>query len=51
MYLFGAILFFKYEAGAKVTVNGLRYRQMINDFLWPGLDNVSVDKVYFQQAL
>lgn len=41
--------FFENEAGATVTVNGLRYREMINDFLWPELDGIDVDNVYFQQ--
>ena len=29
------LLFFLNEAGAAVSVNGLRYRTMINEFLWP----------------
>lgn len=41
--------FFENEAGETVTVNGLRYRTMINDFLWPELDDIDVDDVYFQQ--
>lgn len=41
--------FFENEAGATVTVNGLRYRAMINDFLWPELEDIDVDDVYFQQ--
>ena len=27
--------FFEIEAEAAVSVNGLRYRTMINEFLWP----------------
>lgn len=30
-------------------MNGLRYREMINDFLWPELDGIDLDNVYFQQ--
>ena len=41
--------FFENEAGATVTVNGLRYRAMITDFLWPELKDIDVDDVYFQQ--
>ena len=28
-------------------VNGLRYRDMCNDFLWPELDDIDLDNVYF----
>ena len=28
---------------------GLRYRTMINEFLWPELEDMDVDDVYFQQ--
>src|ERR1700712_2636076 len=41
--------FFENDAGATVTVNGLRYREMINNFLWPELDGIDLDRVYFQQ--
>ena len=40
---------FENEAGAAVSVNGLRYRTMINDFLWPELEDMDADDVYFQQ--
>ena len=30
-------------------MNGLRYRTMINKFLWPELEDMDVDDVYFQQ--
>ena len=40
--------FFLYEARAAVSVNGLRYRTMINEFLWPELEDMDVDDVYFQ---
>ena len=41
--------FFENEAGTAVPVNGLRYRTMINEFLWPELGDMDVDDVYFQQ--
>ena len=51
-FLAGRIIgsyFFENEAGAAVSVNGLRYRTMINEFLWPELEDMDVDDVYFQQ--
>ena len=42
-------LFFLNEAAAAVSVNGLRYRTMINEFLWPELKDMDVDDVYYQQ--
>ena len=36
-------LIFLNEAGAAVSVNGLRYRTMINTFLWPELEDMDVD--------
>ena len=41
--------FFENEAGAAVSVNGWRYRTMINEFLWPQFDDMDVNDVYFQQ--
>ena len=41
--------FFESEAGATVSVNGLRYRTMVNTFLWTELEDMDVDDVYFQQ--
>ena len=43
-------IFFENEAGAAVSVNGLRYPTMINKFLWPELEDMDVDDVYFQQG-
>ena len=40
--------FFEIEAGASVSVNGLRYRTMINEFLWPKLEDMDMDDVCFQ---
>ena len=41
--------FFKNEAGACVTVNGDRYRTMINDFLFENMDDIDPDEMWFQQ--
>ena len=41
--------FLENEAGASVSVNGLRYRTMINEFLWPELGDMDVVDVYFQR--
>ena len=41
--------FFENEAGVAVSVNGLRYRSMINGFLWADLEDLDVKDVYFQQ--
>ncbi|XP_075150474.1 uncharacterized protein LOC142224574 [Haematobia irritans] len=41
--------FFQNEAGQTVTVNGVRYREMITNFLWPELDDMDVDDMWFQQ--
>ena len=35
--------FFQNEAGQTVTVNGVRYREMITNFLWPELEDMDVD--------
>ena len=40
--------FFENKAGAAVLVHGLRYRTMINEFLWPELEDMDVNDVYFQ---
>ena len=37
------LYFFENEVGAAVSVNGLRYRTMINGFLWPELEDMDVD--------
>ena len=41
--------FFENEAGVAVWVNGLRYWTLINEFLWPELEDIDVDDVYLQQ--
>ena len=42
-------LFFENEAETAVSVNGLRYRTMNNEFLWPEWKDMDVDDVCFQQ--
>ena len=41
--------FIKNEAGARVTVNGDRYRTMINDFLFENMDDIDTDEMWLQQ--
>ena len=41
--------FFKNDGGATVTVNGIRYRAMIKEFLFPKLDDIDADDIWFQQ--
>src|SRR5215469_12205854 len=41
--------FFQNDAGQAVTVNGVRYREMITNFLWPELEDMDVDDMWFQQ--
>ncbi|XP_075149032.1 uncharacterized protein LOC142222665 isoform X2 [Haematobia irritans] len=41
--------FFQNEAGQAVTVNGVRYREMITNFLGPELEDMDVDDMWFQQ--
>jgi hypothetical protein len=40
--------FFENEAGNAVTVNGARYRKMITEFLWPQLDSMEMEDMWFQ---
>lgn len=41
--------FFENEAGATVSVNGVRYREMLTNFFWPEVDALDADDLYFQQ--
>jgi hypothetical protein len=41
--------FFENEAGNAVTVNGVRYCNMITEFLWPQLDGMDMEDMWFQQ--
>ena len=38
--------FFENEAGVAVSVNGSRFRTMINEFVWTELEDMDVDDVY-----
>ena len=40
---------FENDEGATVTVNAERYRTMLTEFLWPKLDELDVNDVWFQQ--
>lgn len=41
--------FFKNDAEVTVTVNGVRYKAMINQFLFPKIDDLDADDIWFQQ--
>lgn len=41
--------FFENEAGNAVTVNGLRYRDMLTNYFWPIIDDMDVSDMWFQQ--
>lgn len=41
--------FFENSAGQTTTVNGERYRAMLNDFLLPQLDALTLENMWFQQ--
>jgi hypothetical protein len=41
--------FFENGVGQTLTVNGERYRAMINDFLMPQLDELGLENMWFQQ--
>ena len=41
--------FFQNKAVQAVTVNGVRYREMITNFLWHELEGMDVDDMWFQQ--
>lgn len=41
--------FFEDENGQGVTVNGDRYRAMINNFLWPEITDMNLNDMWFQQ--
>lgn len=38
---------FRNESGAMITVNGEWYRAMITEFLWPKLNDMDLDKMWF----
>ena len=41
--------FFVDENDRHVTVNGERYRAMLEDYLWPELDELDINDMWFQQ--
>lgn len=41
--------FFRNEEGRAVTVNGDRYRAMLRDFLYPELEDIDIEHMWFQQ--
>lgn len=41
--------FFENDAEQAVTVTGVRYRNMLREFLWPLLDGVDIEGMRFQQ--
>ena len=42
-------IFFENERGAVATVNGERYRAMLNEFLFPKIEEDDMDDISFQQ--
>jgi len=41
--------FFQNEAGVAIIVNGERYRSMISNFLWPKMNDMDTNNMWFQQ--
>ena len=41
--------FFKNEQGEAVTVNGVRYRAMLNEFLFTKIEEKDIGNIWFQQ--
>jgi hypothetical protein len=41
--------FFEVDEGDTVTINGERYRHMLTSFLWPFLQNIDMQNLWFQQ--
>ena len=41
--------FFETDEGSKVAVNGERYRNIIFTQLWPNLEELEIDTIWFQQ--
>ncbi|CAF4863096.1 unnamed protein product [Pieris macdunnoughi] len=42
-------LFFEDADETAITVNGERYRGMITDFMWPKLDRIDAEDLWFQE--
>ena len=45
----GPYFFLKMRPEMQLTVNGVRYRNMIMKFLWPHLDGMDMEDMWFQQ--
>ena len=43
-------VFLQNQASVAITVNGKRYRSMISNFLWPKMDDMDTDNMWFQQV-
>lgn len=43
------LYFSENEVGIAVTVNGIRYRNTITEFLWPQLGGMNLDDIWFQE--
>ena len=43
------LFFFEYEQGEAVTVNGDRYRAMLNEFLFTKIEEKDIGNIWFQQ--
>ena len=41
--------FFENENGIAITVNGIRYREMITNFLWHEIDDMDVEDIWFNK--
>ena len=41
--------FFEEDDGNATTVNGECYRNMVTNFLWPYLDDIDIEQLWFQQ--
>lgn len=41
--------YFRYEQGDAVIVNGERYHTMLNEFLFPNIQENDMDDIWFQQ--
>ena len=51
-FRYGSIIgpfFSENEQGAAVTFNGERYRAMLNEYLFPKIEELDIDDIEFQQ--
>jgi len=42
--------FFEYEEGAAVTVNGVLYRCMLEDFFFPRMEEEDIDDIWLHEG-